>query len=199
MRKIYILLTIILLNVSLFAQDDCNRTDNLGRRQGKWIDYYDNGQIRCVGKFKDNEPIDEFLFYSDKGILIAKGEYLNKKKHNQWEYYSENDGSVILRENYNNGILEGKTIVYSAVTHKIVEETEYVDGIRNGECNQYYDNGKLMIKMNYKNDKLDGLYVSYYPNGAKKDEGNYKDGNKIGEWKTYDTEENVISIDIYGL
>ena len=87
MRKIYILLTIILLNVSLFAQDDCNRTDNLGRRQGKWIDYYDNGQIRCVGKFKDNEPIDEFLFYSDKGILIAKGEYLNKKKHNQWEYY----------------------------------------------------------------------------------------------------------------
>ena len=54
-----------------------------------------------------------------------------------------------------------------------------------------------MVKANYKNDILDGEYVFYYPNGVVKEEGLFSDGQKVGEWKTYDMEEGLLSVDVY--
>lgn len=230
MKKISVLLSFLIsFNITLLSQNDVNRTDDLGRRQGKWIDYHQNGQVRYTGEFKNNEPLGEFLYYSEKGELtakinyekrkgkemqpqlstcvlyskdgkvIARGNYIDRKKHQQWEYFSENGGGLILKENYDNGLLTGIAVAYSPTTQIIIEETEYLNGIKNGACNKYYDNGRPMVKMSYKNDKLDGNYISYYPNGIPKEEGMFKDGIKIGEWKTYDMEENVVSVDIYEL
>lgn len=230
MKKVSSLLSLLILfNLSILAQNDYNKTDELGRRQGKWLDYHDNGQVRYTGEFKNNEPVGEFLYYSEGGVLtakmvyekrkgkeitpqmstcemyssngniIAKGRYSDRKKHEQWEYYSETDGSLILKENYDNGVMTGITTAYSNITHNIIEETEYLNGIKNGICNKYYDNGRIMVKMTYKDDELDGSYVSYYPNGAPKEEGMFKDGIKIGEWKTYDMEGNIISTDIFDI
>jgi hypothetical protein len=67
MKKILGLLTLTLTLLFGFsleninAQNDYNKTDNQGRRQGKWIDFHDNGKIRYTGEFKNNEPIGEFL------------------------------------------------------------------------------------------------------------------------------------------
>lgn len=230
MKKVASLLSLLILfNISVLAQNDYNKTDDLGRRQGKWVDYHDNGQMRYEGEFKNNEPIGEFLYYSEEGKLtakmiyekrkgkemtpqistcemysgngniIARGRYSDRKKHESWEYYSETDGALILKENYDNGVLTGTSTVFSPITHNITEETEYLNGIKNGICNKYYDNGRPMVKMSYKDDKLDGSYVSYYPNGVPKEEGMFKEGMKVGEWKTYDMEENVVSIDNFDI
>ena len=70
MKKILGLLTLTLTFLFGFsleninAQNDYNKTDNQGRRQGKWIDFHDNGKTRYIGEFKNNEPIGEFLYYS---------------------------------------------------------------------------------------------------------------------------------------
>lgn len=212
---------ILFSSENLSAQDKYNKTDKSGRRQGEWVDYHDNGQIRYKGQFKNNEPVGEFLYYSEDGILIAKnnhskksqivesemfapngklvakGNYVNKRKQDKWEYYSDEDGSLILSENYENGLLVGKSIVYLTGTQIIIEETEYVNGKKHGQYSKYYDNGKPMIEAYYNNDSLDGHYIQYYPIGTIKEEGEYKNGKKVGEWKTYDLEENVISTDNY--
>ena len=84
MKKILGLLTLTLTLLfgfsleSINAQNDYNKTDNQGRRQGKWIDFHDNGKTRYTGEFKNNEPIGEFLYYSEDGTLIAKNNYLKK-------------------------------------------------------------------------------------------------------------------------
>lgn len=227
MKKILGLLTLTLTLLFGFsteninAQNDYNKTDNHGRRQGKWIDFHDNGKIRYTGEFKNNEPVGEFLYYSEDGTLfaknkhikkthiceseiyspegniIAKGKYCDKKKIDKWEYFSEKNGALILVENYENGKIIGKSIAYSPINQAVIEETEYVDGLKNGVYNKYYDNGKIMVKANYKNDILDGEYVSYYPNGVVKEEGLFSEGQKIGEWKTYDMEEGLLSVDVY--
>lgn len=216
------LLSVILLTSfeNINAQNHQNKTDKSGRRQGKWIVYHENGNVKYTGEFKNNEPVGEFLYYSENGELvaknthikntqisesemylngklIAKGKYMNQKKHEQWEYFSEDNGAVILVENYDKGLLTGKSIVYSPENHNIVEETEYKNGVKNGVYNSYYDNGKPLVKAFYTNDKLNGNYVSYYNNGVPKEEGVYKDGFKVGEWKTYDLEGNEISVDIH--
>ena len=134
------------------AQNDYNKTDNLGRRQGKWVDYHENGQVRYRGQFKNNEPIGDFLYYSENGNLIAKntylkksqesvsemysengqviakGNYLNKKKNGEWKYFSEKDGSLVLVEYYDNGFLNGESVVYFSGTQNVIEKTLYVNG-----------------------------------------------------------------------
>ena len=198
MRKILSLLAFLtFISFSLNAQNDYNKTDKQGHRQGKWMDFHHNGNVKYIGEFKNNEPSGEFKYFSEGGSLVAKGKYNGKNKHEKWEFYSEQNGALILVENYDNGVLVGTTIAFSPVTNQIIEETEYVDGVKNGIYNKYYDNGRPMIKAFYKDDKLDGEYVSYYPNGVAKEEGLYCEGAKVGEWKTYDLEENVISIDTY--
>ena len=210
----------LLFSENIYAQNNYNKTDKQGRRQGKWIDYHSNGHIRYQGQFKNNEPVGEFLYYSEDGVLFAKnkhlknfvtesevyspegkvvarGNYVNKKKQDRWEYYSEEDGSLILVENYNNGYLVGKSVAYLAGTQFVIEETEYVNGLKNGLYSRFYDNGVPMIEAYYKNDKLNGTYVHYYPNGNVKEEGLFKDGAKVGEWRIYDISGNLVSTDNY--
>ena len=228
MRKLLRLLPLLLTfvffsSIALKAQNDYNKTDSQGRRQGKWIDFHQNGKVRYEGEFKNNEPIGTFLYYSEDGVLvakntyaknskisetevyspdgnvIAKGKYLDKKKHDKWEYFSEETSVLIMEENYDNGVVVGKTLAYSPVTQIVIEEIEYVNGIKNGVFNKYYDNGRPMVQAYYKNDELDGSYISYYPNGVAKESGNFVMGQKVGEWTTYDMEENVISVDNFAL
>lgn len=205
----------------LNAQNTYNQTDKQGRRQGKWLEYYENGQVRYCGRFKNDMPSGEFLYYSEDGKLIAKnkftkdghesesemyaadgkivakGNYFDKKKNGKWCYFSDNDGSLILVEHYDNGLLVGKSVVYAPGTSIVVEEIEYVKGRRQGRYNKFYDNGVPMIEAYYQNDCLEGDYVSYYPNGIQKTEGRYHQGKKTGAWKTYDLEGHLISTDNY--
>lgn len=224
LRLLSLSLTFIFISsISLNAQNNYNKTDSQGRRQGKWIDFHQNGKVRYEGEFENNEPVGTFLYYSEDGVvlakntyvkkskisetevyspngkIIAKGKYLDKKKHDRWEYFNEETSVLIMEENYDNGVVVGKTLVYSPVTQLVIEEIEYIGGIKNGVFNKYYDNGRQMVKAFYKNDELDGSYVSYYPNGVAKESGNFVMGQKVGEWTTYDMEENIISVDNFNL
>ena len=51
---------------------------NNGLKEGKWLTFYDNGQLKTTGEF------------------------LNNKETGTWEYFDDN-GNLILRENYKNG------------------------------------------------------------------------------------------------
>ena len=199
MKKISFVTLMSLLLLTCFSTENLNaqnnKTDKNGLRQGEWVDYHENGNIRYKGQFKDNEPIGIFEYYNPEGKIIAKGQYLNKKKDGQWQYFSDKDGSLILTEDYQNGTLNGKAVVYIPGTDVVSEVTNYVNGVKNGEYTNYYDNGTLKMKTNYKNDALDGDYVYYYYNGVVKEEGRFTEGMKIGEWKTYDIEGNVVSTD----
>ena len=54
-----------------------------------------------------------------------------------------------------------------------------------------------MVEAYYVNDKLNGSYIQYYPNGIVKEEGIFKDGAKVGEWRYYDISGELVSTDNY--
>lgn len=201
MKKLSLIIVLALVVLLFSSLENVNaqnnKIDKNGLRQGEWVGYHENGNVSYNGQFKDNEPVGEFIYYSVEGKLIAKGHYHNRKKDGVWQYYSDKDGSLILAEDYKNGVLDGKAIVYIPITEIVSEETNYINGIKQGEYLKYYDNGALMVKANYKNDALDGDYVYYYSNGVVKEEGRFAEGTKIGEWKTYDIEGYLISTDSY--
>ena len=71
------------------------------------------------------------------------------------------------------------------------EYTEYTyytkDGkvVRHGLCKDYYENGKIVSELNYKDGKLDGICKGYYKDGELEFEYNYKDGKRDGLCKYY--------------
>lgn len=191
MNKILLSLLLFLFVANGFAQDH-NRTDDKGRRQGIWMDFYPNGQKRYEGQFKNDRCTGEFRYYDEQGhlkatntfdktgekalnktyaengTLIATGYYINQKKEGEWQYFSRDNGTMILVEDNKDGKVHGKSLVYYE-TGTLMMERQFVDGLQEGHA------------------KI------YYPSGALKEEGNYLHGSKTGIWKAYNEDGDVIS------
>ena len=58
-----------------------------GKRVGKWINYFDNGQLRQKSEYKDGKAVGEWIHYWDNGQLWYKGVYKDGKKVGKWVYY----------------------------------------------------------------------------------------------------------------
>lgn len=76
---------------------------------------------------------------------------------------------------------------------------EYVDGLGQGQWINYYENGNYKEKGFYKKNLVEGPISKYYENGVLKAEGSYKDWRvKVGNWKYYDEDGNLLSTNDYG-
>ena len=60
-----------------------------------------------------------------------------------------------------------------------------VNGKREGYWEEYYDNGKLMYKGNYKDGKLCGYWEYYFSSGKIYFKGSHKDGIRDSYWERY--------------
>lgn len=202
---------IIFGNTAATSQNDINQLDEQGRRHGMWKKHYpDSEQLRYEGQFEHGKEIGNFKFYcedcksrpsvtksfqknseivdvkyfTNKGNVLSEGKMKGKERVGEWLYYHTDSKVVMTRENYSNGVINGKTTTYYP-NGKITEETEFKNGIKEGENNYYSPDGVLLKKLFYKNDQLDGRVFYYDSNGDVKIEGNYKDGKKRGLWKYY--------------
>jgi len=68
----------------------------------------------------------------------------------------------------------------------------YEKNVRQGESSFYWENGNLMEKRNYVNDKVFGTVTSYYENGKIKELYSIEDGRRDGPATFYDSTGNVI-------
>ena len=205
-----------------FSQD-YNQTDAKGRRQGKWCDFYPNGQIRYEGQFKNGKCTGVFRYYDEQGNLkatnkfdksgekaqnqtfapngkvIAMGTYINQKKEGEWRYFDKTTGKLVLVEDNKNGKVHGWSHVYNPDTERVAEESQYVDGVREGVCRQYFDSGYLMMECQFHNNQMNGPAKTYFPNTALKEEGNYVNGQKSGQWKIYNEDGDLIVVETFGV
>jgi len=56
----------------------------------------------------------------------------------------------------------------------------------------YYINNQLKYILNFLNNKINGEFKSYHPNGILAENGQYKDNQKIGKWIFYNTNGELI-------
>lgn len=69
---------------------------------------------------------------------------------------------------------------------------------KNYDGGEYYPNGQLVGKVNYSAPGvIDGKATYYYEDGRVRSEGIWKSMNRIGEWKNYDKNGQLISIEVY--
>jgi antitoxin component YwqK of YwqJK toxin-antitoxin module len=77
--------------------------------------------------------------------------------------------------------------------HAIFIEGGYKNGKREGEWKSWYDNGNLWSVGTFKEGVQVGKTMTYYENGNLRYSGSYdKNEKRIGEWKFYDEDNNLI-------
>lgn len=192
MRTIYILL-LSTLDYHVFSQENVI------------IDYNDTLHLGFVQRTEDVNEIDSLYFFSDID--------LNKKCYKVYYDNTENlllsqtqygDTSIVLQY-YRNGQLFRKDIALNGIeliyeerwckNGQLVRKVDYSEEemhISNIYCNGNKKNEFILIGI-----FPEGVFQSWYENGQLKEIGEYKDGDKIGVWKYYDENGNLIKEEKY--
>ena len=150
---------------------------------GKYIEYYKNGQIKVQGNHKEGKRDGEFrvflrngksagsIFY--KNGKIIKSTLVNSMKDNAsfsilTDINSSSNSHEVVTDEFSNGLLK---------QYFTFNKDELLDG----ESRQYYEEGDIKSISPFKNNVADGVFISYYQNGNIKEKHIYKNGNKEGE------------------
>ena len=170
---------------------------------GKFVFYHENGKVKAISRYSNKGQDSYVASYYDNGKVLSYGKYINKKKDSSWVYYDE-WGFLSSTETYQRGEKNGKSIVYYPYNRKtqggrpkILELTNYVDGVREGEWIKYLKNGAKLGEGNYSLDQYDGKQTYYHSNGNKKTVFHYKRGVKNGYSFFYDGNGKEVSKQYY--
>ena len=154
---------------------------------GKYIEYYKNGQVKVQGNHKEGKRDGEFkvflrngksagsVFYKDGKIL--KSTLVNSMKDNA-------SFSLVTDINYN---LNSHEIVTDEFPNQLLKQYFIFNknGLLDGESREYYEEGDIKSISPFKNNIPDGVFISYYQNGNIKEKHTYKNGNEEGEGLFY--------------
>ncbi|MFL5754519.1 MAG: toxin-antitoxin system YwqK family antitoxin, partial [Bacteroidia bacterium] len=171
-----------------------------GKLCGTWIEYSLSGDT--LNYYQYEKPTEKSDY--DK-------KYLFKKEYYGAEYKGKFSKHLKSAYNYKNGKLHGMQTEYHP-NGKLHYSKMMKDGTETGLVKRFwekgnlaeeytidslgnkqgarimgYENGNFQLKANYKDNKLDGPYIYYWPNGKLRAEGTYEADNKTGEWKMYDS------------
>lgn len=202
-------LLIIMLIAGATAMHGQNQLDEQERKTGPWTVEYSNGKTLYEANFIKGKPVGEMVRYYENGALrarmmfdtledrsytklyykngkqAAEGWHVNKVKDSVWTYFSEFDGSVRIREPFQDGNLHGMVKSYYS-SEVVSEEVSWQKNMKNGPWNQYYEDGSMRLKCSYENDVLNGTYELFYADSTIKVRGAYLENRSNGTWSFYD-------------
>lgn len=182
--------------------------DDQGRRQGPWKEFYESGELKSEGNYKNGLREGEWVFYYRDGKEEQRGSYYKGEPDGEWKW-TYNNGQTWREETFVEGFEDGLAIEYND-TGKVVakgnfisgeregnwildlgdtrEEGNYVAGQKQGMWKSYYPSGKLRTEGKYEQGMESGKHSSYYESGQIQETGIFKFGSKEGDWYTYNEE-----------
>lgn len=191
--------------------------DAEGRRQGPWKEFYETGELRSEGRYKNGKRDGEWVFYYIDGKEEQRGSYFKGKPDGDWKWIY-NNGQTWREEEFYEGLEEGLAIEYND-TGKVVSKGKYLSGEREGEWvidlgdhreegsyvagqpnglwKHYFPSGKVKYEGKYEQGRENGKHTEYYENGQIRNIGVYKFGNKEGDWYSYNEEGIQIQLITY--
>jgi uncharacterized protein len=185
--------------------ENINRLDKSGLKQGKWMFFYENGNVKEEGDYRNDLKHGYFKTYATNGVLLSTAKYLDGVLQEDVEELAKLD---IKREYYPSGqvktVASFKDDVPQGIRREYSPEGEITagfvfsggiivgegitdeEGIRDGLWKEYYTNGQLKSTGMYDAGKRTDEWKFYYSNGQLEQTGFYtKDGKPNGAWTWY--------------
>jgi len=220
MLKAILVSVCVLGSMLAFPQDTINQVDAQGRKQGFWRKM-DKDNLRVYeGQFRNDVPYGKFTYYYQNskvrttswisedgkvarttswfanGKLMAKGNYLNQQRDSLWQFFSEYDGSLVSEEFYMNGKKHGQEKIFYP-GRGVSEIIPWVDGVKDGVWEQFYDDGAPKLTCFFKNGEKEGPLKTFFLNGNLLVTGLYTNGHQDSTWIYYDDKGNVTMKEYY--
>ena len=214
-----LLLLFVLIGGAVFAQD-VNQYDEDGKRHGKWVAKYRNGNLYYEVTFNHGIPVGTerrytekgkqkivmnhygdgkqsavFIYYDNGEDIEAMGKYYEKERDSLWRFFYK-DSTVLKEEFYRKGVKHGKWVSYYENGNK-VEEKEFDNGVQIGVFNQYFTNGQLKLTVPVVQDEWQGVLKTYYPNGNLASQGMYRSSFKEGKWTFFEANGKIEKVITY--
>ena len=73
----------------------------------------------------------------------------------------------------------------------------YTHGLRDGQWEQYYLDGKLKLRGSYKSGEKEGVFNAFYTSGKPMITGQYSLGHQDGTWKYLDEKGVLTKTEVY--
>ncbi len=119
------------------------------RKIGVWIKYHLDGKTpRLKANYVDGRPNGLFQKFSDKGVLLKDGSFVNKHHVGPLKIY-DREGNIQQEKKFNDdGKIEGREVFYFP-DGTIEYELNYDNGVKVGQAVRYYPNGDIKKIINY--------------------------------------------------
>ena len=141
------------------------------------ISTYENGNIKEEKVYKDTSGWIYRYYREDGQLRKVKGKYIYQRYHENGKLFEE--GNYHHLTGNESGLW--KRYSQSGQLSKLVNY--HLDGKvgKVGKYEEYYENGQLREKGNYKDGNKDGLWIRFYKNGNIKERKvyDYKEEEKI--------------------
>lgn len=197
-------------NGSLIDQNNINRVDSRGMKQGVFKTFYPDKKVKTECYYKDDKLNGYYREFDQKGketliVRYINGEIQQENKNAlasnketvkvKNEFYS--DGTLKKSGGYKDSLPVGVHRVYNEQGKIKSSETyseegkKIADGIVDGKGREQgkwtlYDSlGNVSGKGSYKNGKREGEWLFCFPGGQTEQKGVYKDGKPEGKWLWY--------------
>lgn len=167
---------------------DTNRTDENGKKQGKWIyrgkdfpakGFPAEGKIE-EGDYKDDRKEGTWIKYWNDGVTPKlKGEYHNNRPSGSYEK-AYPDGTLKEKGTFNRNKYSGDLERFHENGETKYKANYNEDGQEQGTVKYFYPNGQEEFVYESVNGKPTGKATRYWPNGDIKEEITFgTDGKKI--------------------
>ena len=147
---------------------------------GLWIGYFPNGQVQFVGNFKNSKRNGYYILNHENGKMKVRGVYKDDIPEGFIESYHDN-GRLKSIGFVKDGKRDGISSFYSIDGDIDRNELWFQGQLLNSSdyLRKYHENGQLKEEQTWRNGKLDGPYKYYNENGQLKKEETYEDGKLI--------------------
>lgn len=125
-----------------------------GAKNGMWVEYYPEGNIKTISNYVDGKLALAKLEFSDRGQITKQTEYLNDQLHGTFIEYK--NGRILQERNYSEGQLHGEFKKYTD-RGKLQQSGSFKDGKQHGSLKYYNEEEEVMMEYMYENgEKVSG-------------------------------------------
>jgi antitoxin component YwqK of YwqJK toxin-antitoxin module len=171
----------------------CKYRTKFGVKDGEYIKYYKNGQIKKIIYYTDNKLNGPYKKWAHTEYFYVNGQSSSELEYEELsneEKSISNSHLLEIETNYVNGKLDGEykewwIINEGEYSGPLASQSFYKKGVRQGEYKTWFESGQLYVDTNYKDNVYHGEYKSYYEDGMKYIEASYINGKLEGEYKEW--------------
>lgn len=165
---------------------------------------YRNGELREQGNYAKGKRDGMFTEYHVGGTVVSKQTPMSDGKIEGMVKTYFGNGDIDTEKEYCNGVEHGRERRYDKESGEQIYEANFVDGKKDGKEWQLADNGNgtmSQITRHYSDGMLNGSCLTELIRNGKviyRITGQYRYGNKYGEWKEDNLETGYTTTTDYG-